>query len=841
MCESHSCGFPNSLEPIDHLIARPRLRFYRNLDDHEMAIQPTPPNPLLAATLKTPIVTSLVDSHSLPIVDGVTSDRSPIMSGTGKAGDTITLYDGAYALSSVIVAANGTWSIQPLEPMAPGSHGLYVVETNKAGDTSLPSDRSWIIVSAAYAPSPVITNVVNEAGPAQHTIPNNGLTNDSHPTISGTGVPGNLVNVYVDTVNTNSYVTVDVNGNWTFTLPAMSDGLHTLTAAQANATQDRSPLSSPWSFTVDTSPVAKPVVNVPTDDSGVPITGTTTDAHPTISGTGKAGDTITMYDGATVIGSVVIGTDGKWSLKPAKDLSTGTHDIYVIETNPAGTSSPESTHTSISVNTTNPAPVIVNIVDAVGPIQGTVAAGGVTDDPRPTISGTGIPGNTVYLYQNGVGCGDTKVGTDGKWSFKLLSDLSSGAHDMTATQFAAGQVQSVASNHWSITVDTSVPVKPVITGLTDDAGASIPAGSSTVNAHPTVSGTAKAGDIVTLYDGATAIGSVKAGTDGKWTIKPSKDLSVGSHDVYAIDTNAAGTPSAQSTHVAFTVISAVAAAPVIANVVDATSAHTGTVPAGGVTADAQPTVSGTGIPGNTVWLFQNGVGCGDTKVLANGTWSIKLSGPMSAGVHDMTATQFAAGQPQSVASNHWSITIDTSVPVKPVITGLTDDAGLPIAAGSTTPDVHPNISGTGKAGDIVTVYDGAKVLGSVKVDGNGKWTLKTPDLSTGSHDVYAIDTNAAGTPSAQSDHVAFTVGTIAPTVPVITSVIDAVGPITGAIAQNGVTDDSRPTVTVGCALTVELPAGIDAPASSVRPVITGLTGTLVSMVKLQWFDTTLCT
>jgi hypothetical protein len=638
------------------------------------------------AALKTPTVTSLVDSHSLPIVDGVTPDRSPIMSGTGKAGDTITLYDGSYALSSVTVAANGKWSIQPSEPMAPGSHGLYVVESNKAGDTSLPSDRSWIIVSIAYAPSPVITNVVNEAGPAQHTIPNNGLTNDSHPTISGTGVPGSNIIVYIDTANTFTTIIVDAKGNWTFTLPAMGDGPHVLSATQYNAAEDRSPTSNTWTITIDTSVPAKPAISGLTDDAGLPIAAgsTTADAHPVISGTAKVGDIVTVYDGATVLGSVKIDASGKWSLK-LPDLQTGAHDVYAIDTNAAGTSSAQSAH------------VVFNI-------------------------------------------------------------------------------------------DTGVPAKPVISGLTDDAGASIPAGSSTVNAHPTVSGTAKAGDIVTLYDGATAIGSVKVGTDGKWTIKPSKDLSVGSHDVYAIDTNLAGTSSGQSTHVAFTVTSPVAAPPVIANIVDATSAHTGTVPAGGVTADAQPTISGTGIPGYTIYIYQNGVGCGDTKVLANGTWSLKIPGAMSQGVHDMTTLQFVSSQTASALSNHWSITVDSSTPVKPVISGLTDDAGLAIAAGSTTANVHPNISGTGKAGDIVTVYDGAKVLGSVKVDASGKWTMKTPDLSAGTHDVYAIDTNLAGTSSAQSAHVAFSVDSSTPAKPVITGLTDDAGMAIVA----GTTADAHP-------------------------------------------------
>jgi len=366
-----------------------------------MAIQSASTDPILTAALKTPVVTSLLDSNSLPIVDGVTSDASPKMSGTGTAGDIITLYDGTYVLGSTIVAANGTWSVQPAVPMAPGSHGLYVVESNAAGENSLPSDRSWIIVTALSAPAPVITSLLNEAGPDQHVIPNNGFTNDSHPTISGTGVAGSSVLIYVDGKNTSAPVIVDATGHWTFTLAAMGDGLHVLSATQYGAGQDPSPSSNTWTLTVDTSVVAKPVVNAPTDDSGMPITGPTTDAHPNMSGTGKAGDTITVYDGSTAIGSVVIGKDGKWSFTPKTDLSNGTHDLYVIETNPAGTSSPQSDHTSIVINT-NPAPAILNVVDAVGPVQGTVAAGGVTDDPRPTVSGTGIPGDTVYLYQNGV-------------------------------------------------------------------------------------------------------------------------------------------------------------------------------------------------------------------------------------------------------------------------------------------------------------------------------------------------------------------------------------------------------------------------------------------------------
>jgi len=166
---------------------------------------------------------------------------------------------------------------------------------------------------------------------------------------------------------------------------------------------------------------------------------------------------------------------------------------------------------------------------------------------------------------------------------------------------------------------------------------------------------------------------------------------------------------------------------------------------------------------------------------------------LPAGAHDLSATQKSAAGVESAQSNHWSVTIDTSVPAKPVISGLTDDAGLPIVAGSTTTDVHPNVSGTGKAGDIITVYDGTKALGSVTVDINGKWTLKTPDLSTGTHDVYAIETNLAGTPSTQSDHRSIVITAplagLAPTISYIDSV-DSNNKLLSELTESGGTTTS---------------------------------------------------
>ena len=56
-----------------------------------------------------------------------------------------------------------------------------------------------------------------------------------------------------------------------------------------------------------------------------------------VSGTGVAGDTITIYDGATAIATVVVGAGGTWS--KTVSLGVGTHTLtatqYVVSAVPS--------------------------------------------------------------------------------------------------------------------------------------------------------------------------------------------------------------------------------------------------------------------------------------------------------------------------------------------------------------------------------------------------------------------------------------------------------------------------------------------------------------------------
>jgi large repetitive protein len=415
-----------------------------------------------------------------------------------------------------------------------------------------------------------------------------------------------------------------------------------------------------------------------------------------------------------------------------------------------------------------------------------------TNDPLPHMSGTGTPGDTITMYDGKTQIGSTIVGPDGNWVVKPTTDLSSGTHDIYVVETSPAGVPSSESDHTSVIINTSVPATPATPTLTDDNNTAIPAGGTTNDGHPHINGKGVAGDIITVYDGQTVIGSTKVDGSGDWKFTPTTDLAKGAHSISVTETNAAGTPSAHSGSIAFT-FSAVVAPPSITSVVDAVGSITGPIANGGVTDDPHPTVSGTGIPGYTVYVWQNGIGCANTIVDATGLWSIKIPGAQTNGVHAITATQFLNSSNVSASSNTWSITVDTHVPVKPVVNGMTDDQGH--ALSNPTNDPHPTMNGTGTPGDTITMYDGKTQIGSTIVGPDGNWVVKpTADLSSGAHDIYVVETSPAGVQSSESDHFAFTYATVLPPTETvtITSAVDHTSGTPVGLSNGNTTHDTAP-------------------------------------------------
>ncbi|AMM13028.1 hypothetical protein AX768_01755 [Burkholderia sp. PAMC 28687] len=436
-----------------------------------------------------------------------------------------------------------------------------------------------------------------------------------------------------------------------------------------------------------------------------------------------------------------------------------------------------------------------------GPVTGLIPAGGVTDDPRPTINGKGQAGDLITILDNGTPIGSVTADKNGDWTFHPKADLPA-SNSITVTDTNPAGRTSTPSDPLAFTVDTSPVTQPTIISATDAVApvtGLIPSGGVTDDSQPVFSGTGKAGDIVKLYDNSTTlIGTATVDTNGKWSIKPANPLSNDSHSITATETNPAGKVSEPTSAFPFTVDTSPATQPTIISATDSVAPVTGLIPSGGTTDDAQPVFSGTGKAGEIVKLYDNGTTLiGTATVDTNGKWSIKPANPLSNDSHSITATETNAAGKVSNPTSAFPFTVDTSAATIPTIISATDGVGAVtgvIPKGGVTDDAEPVFSGTGKAGDIVKLYDnGTTLIGSATVDTNGKWSIKPQNpLSNDSHSVTAKETNAAGKVSDPTSAYPFTVDTSPATKPTITSATDAVGPVKGTVPDNGVTDDAQP-------------------------------------------------
>ncbi|WP_158941212.1 Ig-like domain-containing protein [Burkholderia sp. S171] len=708
---------------------------------------------------------AVITSVGGAVSGGTASSAQPVITGKADAGDIVKVYDGVKLLGSATVGADGTWSFATTATLKGGTHNFIAIAADTAGNigaSSVPLTVS--IATTVVAPAaPVITALTDNVGTITGPIKNGTVTDDTRPVLTGTGVAGNVVIVYDGSKPIGS-TTVGADGKWSVQ-PAtpLTDGAHDIYATQTNSAGASGP-STDISFKVDTTTPATPVPVVTNDTTGQPIVpGTpTNDATPDISGKGTPGDTITVYDNDTPIGSLIIPSNGDWSFTPSPKLPDGPNAIVVIETNPAGTPSTPSVPINVNVDTTvPPKPALPVMTDDSGHV---IPSGSTTSDAHPIISGEGTPGHTVTVFD-----GDTPIGTaivqpDGEWSFKPTTDLSNGTHPITVTDTNPAGTSSEHSDPDSLVINSVAPSAPIITSLVDAVGAitgPITNNMTTDDPKPTLNGKGVAGDVITVYDGAIVLGTLTVPAGGVWKFTPTTALLDGPHDIYATETNSKGT-SGHSTDISFTVDTTVPSAPVITNATDwlGDNPIVPSIPIGGIVPSPDVVINGKAVGGSVVYVYDGIILIGSAVAAGNGKWSFE-NPSFAEGLHDISATQKNAAGTESAHSNHWTFAIDSSVPAKPATPILTDDGGLSIPAGSTTTDGHPNISGTGKAGDIITVYDGATPIGSAKIGDDGKWTFKpATDMSGGAHSISVTDTNAAGTTGPHSDSVPFTFGAI---------------------------------------------------------------------------------
>ncbi|MEB8199430.1 Ig-like domain-containing protein [Enterobacter quasimori] len=744
--------------------------------------------------------------------DTYTDDPKPEMSGTGEAGATITIYDNGKKIGETTVNDDGRWYFKPSENLADGNHSITVSQTDKAGNVSKPSDEREFIV-LTEPPGKAETPEVNDnTGPVTGPLKPGDVTDDSKPSFSGEGTPGNTI-VIKDNDKEIGSVIVDDEGKWTYTPEKdLSEGEHNVEVIEEDPLGNVGEPSDPIQIIVDTTPPAKPD-RVDAEDNTGPITGqlkggdVTDETRPVFSGKGEPGDTVTIYDGDEVLGSTVIDDEGNWTLTPEKPLGEGDHSITVTQTDKAGNTSDPSEALEFEVDTTAPdasANVlkITAVADDVGDRQGNVASGEITDDSKPLISGIGEAGNTVFVYTTDSSgkhlIGSAVVGSDGTWSLTPSTPLTEGLNKLTLeTQDPAGN--RIAGDAPSYDINLLIPVStnPSINSVVDNSEPHVgplQKGESTNDTTPTLSGSAAPGDTVSILDNGKVIGSVTADSNGKWTFTPDTALADGKHTFTVTATDAAG--NARTSGSFPIVIDTTAPAPAD-NIIldDNVGDKQGPVGEGDTTDDQSPTLSGEAEPGSVVDIYDNDEKIGSVIVDDEGKWTYTPDKPLDKGDHELTTTVTDPSGNTSEPSPGISFTVDPD-PNQVTVGEVVDDQG-PIVGnlkpGNVTDDVRPELGGKGKPGSTVTIKDGDDVLGSTVVDPDGNWTF-TPDqdLADGDHSLTVVSKDPAGN-EVTSPSFDITVDATAPEKPVLGSATDDVGTIRGDLSNGSTTDDANPT------------------------------------------------
>ena len=741
--------------------------------------------------------------------NGLTNDDKPKIEGKAEAGSQVKIYDNGTLLTTITADINGNWNYTPTSALGQGAHVFTVTATDAANNTS--TAASWKIIVDSIAPTvPVITLVNADVGSSAGNVTSNAwITNDNTPTLSGTGEPGSLVSLY-DGSLLMTVMLIDSSGTWSYTVPtnlALNDRIHQFTVSATDAAGNV--ITSPIvvSVTVDTQAPGTPVILTATDDVGnaptdLPTGSRSNDTLPLLKGTGTVDSTITIYDGATLIGTATVVSGGTWSFQVTQPLSEGPHALSAIATDAAGNASNAGNFT-LTIDTTPPAaPVIIAGEGLVGSATVALANGGSTKSTAPALSGTGEPGATITIFDNNVSIGTATVQPNGTWTFTPDPVLIEGPHKFTATATDAAGNTGIPSASFTLTVDNTPPAQPGAPIITDDVApvTGVVTNGNTNDTTPTFSGTGNVGDLITVYLNGTPPlqGTATVGADGTWSFTPSAPVSPGTYQITLTATDPAGNVSQPSNAITLNIDTTPSAPPVIIAANDNVGGSVGDLLPNAVTDDATPTIRGTGTDGDIITLYNSGVVIG-TATVAGGTWSITPGTALANGNYTLTATATDAAGNISGSSNSISFTVNTTPLTAPLVTNIEDNVGVitgTLGNGSVTDDLSPTVSGTGTPGSTILIYDNGNLIPlNITVGADGKWSVDVPLSANAQHTLTFGAQDAAGNSLPAANPIVITTDTQAPGAPAVDT-IDNNGTLVSGTAEPGSTVIIRNGTTV---------------------------------------------
>jgi hypothetical protein len=349
---------------------------------------------------------------------------------------------GTTVLGSTTASSTGAWSFTPATAQSDATHTYTATAANAAG---------------SFDATKVKVNDVIK--------------------FTDNATPANTKSVTI----TQAMIDAAVNGvgtaTTTFTRPA-DGGTLTVTAQLFDVAGNGTPVSASDSATLDISaPTQTVTFSSMTKDSGLTSKATNADWSTNDNSAGRlvsgflsaplAADEFVLVfvdkgDGAgpqplgigSANGIATVAQGGTtWEITdtnayPAGSATTAkwTYSAKVVDA--AGNSGANQTQV-VNADYSEAAPVITSVKDSTNT---SIADAGTTSNPVSSVTGTGVAGDVIYLYDNTATnlVGSATVGGDGTWTVTGLSG-NSGSHKFAAKQVDALSNLSVLSNTWAVT------------------------------------------------------------------------------------------------------------------------------------------------------------------------------------------------------------------------------------------------------------------------------------------------------------------------------------------------------------------------------------------------------
>ncbi|HAT0838429.1 TPA: Ig-like domain repeat protein [Salmonella enterica subsp. enterica serovar Typhimurium] len=444
--------------------------------------------------------------------DSITSQTRPTFSIFGEMNQSVQIFiDGVLVDTITVTDRNQVY--RPESPLGDGSHSIYYVITDKAGNTATSKTLNFTIDT--FNTTPVAIDSIGGQTLAEMTGSDGKIyiTDTTRNLLfSGSAEPNSKIEIIINGLNVGE-VWVNEKGHWQMPVNPLyfTEGQLDITVKSTdragNVNQEK------YSIWVDTH--IKVFTSELDDNKSSSKTEWWCNSDLiTMRGTGEIGATVSLIVAGVTLATAVVAATGRWELSTDK-LPEGTYDISLVIEDSAGNRWEDVREIFIDRTPPN-APVVTysDIVNDLIIMQGTAEA-------KSQLIITDSEGNTYTLT----------VPDNGKWSMAIPYP--------SEGKFTITSVDAIGNRSDDVPLDIMKEV-PVIS-LSPDSDSGTVGDNITRDKQPTfIIGNLESDVVVVQVDINGTVYNAEKNADGVWFFTPGTPLADGSYTISVIASDAAG-------------------------------------------------------------------------------------------------------------------------------------------------------------------------------------------------------------------------------------------------------------------------------------------------------------